>query len=144
MAQGTARSGRETHTVTSRDQTPTVTVLWYTQSAGQVGLLCGISMAGICARDSELRHPGRMKHTNAFRREMPGVWGTKGPKVPALKEKSTRLASLPEKDGLEPGCYRPKPRKGRINGRQAEPSVPFNLGSLTTKVAAPREGYARD
>ena len=77
-----------------------------------MGLLCGIGMAGSCAGDPELHCPGRMKHTNAFRREMPGVWGTKGPKVPALKEKSTSLASLREKDGLEPGCYRPKPRKG--------------------------------
>lgn len=78
-----------------------------------MGLLCGIGMAGSCAGDPELRHPDRMKHTNAFRREMPSVWGTKRPKVPpALKEKSTSLASLCEKDGLEPGCY--SPSQGRL------------------------------
>lgn len=64
-----------------------------------MGLLCGLGKAGSCAGDPETHLPGRMKHTNTFRREIPGVWGTKGPKVPALKEKSTSLASLREKDG---------------------------------------------
>lgn len=86
-------------------------------------------MARSCAGDPELRHPDRMKHTNAFRREMPNVWGTKRPKVPALKEKSTSPASLREKGGLEPGCYRPKPRKTWKGGSTEDKR---NLLSLST------------